>query len=217
MAVRAIAGWEIKLKKNLTNPRAVFEVWDDHDTRKNITVPVAAAWVNPFTKFCIRAHFQVQMYRPDQKELFDAAEAYPSGMAVVIDDMTLMAHRQCGMALLRFGALTHHKYHDQHSQHTYAFYTCKQVLLRELCKFLHQWNPVVGTDNIDFSVVPNYWLEELGAIMIPDILKRSTSMWAIDMSKMMHKVAAEHGFGVYNLNPIAKKILTNLKQIAAGE
>lgn len=217
----SIAGFTISCKQDRSAATATISYWDTTGFKHEIKLPVVAAWVNPKNKLTIRAHFRVFPWLKDQREFFIGLDAHEGGLPHTLtgisEELTMQAHSNTSRglgerSLIRFGFKGRaYPYHDAETGQTLAYFTCKQLLVKEFLEYLRQWNPIAGITAVDFSMVADEWLEELGAIKLPDILGQSVPMWMADFGWIIRQERGK--MNSYDLGPPAKVLINRIKQL----
>jgi len=221
MEVKSISSFQVHCAEDLSEAYGRIVYWNADGVKDTFSAKLISAWANPKSHKCIRAHFKLEMFRNDlvgtiHKAFYRGLLAVPDGLPVIDENHTMTAWQKGSTALVRYGSTGRsYPYTDRDTGQTLYYFSCKQVLIREFLDFLRRWNPIAGMELVDFNVVKDEWLEGIGAIKLPDVLKCSASMWMADFSHIFREMMHRHMLGTYQMEQAAKIMLLDIqKQIS---
>lgn len=216
MVVKSISSFQIECLKDLSAGQGVISCWNSEGLKDKIRVPLISAWANPLNNLCLRAHFKLELFRKEHQALYTGLEATESGLPVILENLVMMSWKKSDAAIVRYGSVGKSwTYNDRDTGQNLSFFTCKQVLIKEFIEYLSRWNQVAGLETVDFSAIPDEWLERNGSIIIPDVLKKSVPMWAADFGHILREKSRKLGHGIYQVDEAAKVMLSDLQKIIA--
>lgn len=216
-APSVLSTFKVYCKEDLSDAWAEIDFWSADGFKHRVKLPVIAAWANPKTKKCIRGHFLAQVYNKEVREFFDGLNQFEDGLPVIDDQLTMLAHGIGDKRIVRYGFKGRsYPFTDNETGQNLSFFSCQQIMVKELLEYLKRWVPIAGMEMVDFSIVNKEWLESHGGIEIPDILKHSVPMWAADFGYMLRQLMKRKGLDTYDAEAGARFMLEEISAIVSG-